>query len=73
MILLLGKPGQNLFCLFTVLCSVLLYSVIVAFCTFFNNDSQWRTQKISEGGQSFVTIVWRHKSTLGEVPKARPF
>jgi len=24
-------------------------------------------------GQSFVTIVWRHKSTLGEVPKARPF
>jgi len=21
---------------------------------------------------SFVTIVWRHKSTLGEVPKARP-
>jgi len=33
---------------------------------------QWRTQEISEGGQSFVTIVWRHKSTLGEVPKARP-
>jgi len=25
------------------------------------------------GGPSFVTIVWRHKSTLGEVPKARPF
>ena len=35
--------------------------------------AQWRTQKISEGGQSFVTIVWRHKSTLGEVPKARSF
>jgi len=35
--------------------------------------TQWRTQKISEGGPSFVTIVWRHKSTLGEVPKARPF
>jgi len=34
---------------------------------------QWRTQKISEGGPSFVTILWRHKSTLGEVPKARPF
>jgi len=25
------------------------------------------------GGESFVTIVWRHKSNLGEVPKARPF
>jgi len=25
------------------------------------------------GGPSFVTIVWRHKSTLGEVPKARRF
>jgi len=24
---------------------------------------QWRTQKKSEGGQSFVTIVLRHKST----------
>jgi len=34
---------------------------------------QWRTSKLSEGGQSFFTIVWRHKSTLGEVPKARPF
>jgi len=30
-------------------------------------SKQWRTQKFSEGGQSFVTIVWRHKSTLGEV------
>jgi len=29
---------------------------------------QWHRQKISEGGTSFVTIVWRHKSTLG-----RPF
>jgi len=39
---------------------------------------QWRTQKIFEGGQVSsqscdVTIVWCHKSTLGEVPKARPF
>jgi len=39
---------------------------------------QWRTQKISEGGQVSsqscdVTIVWRHKSTLGEMPKARRF
>jgi len=33
---------------------------------------QWRRQKISEGGQSFITIVWRHESTLGEVPKACP-
>jgi len=24
------------------------------------------------GGASFVTIVWRRKSTLREVPKARP-
>jgi len=32
---------------------------------------QWRTQKISGGGQSFVTIAWRHKSTLEEVPKTR--
>jgi len=30
-------------------------------------------RKFPRGGQSFVTIVWRHKSTLGEVPKARPF
>ena len=37
-----------------------------------HSHQQWCTQKISEGGQSFVTIVWRHKSTLGEVPKARP-
>jgi len=36
-------------------------------------NDQWRTQKISEGVQSFVTIVWCHKSTIGEVPKARPF
>ena len=36
-------------------------------------SGQWRTQKISDGGASFVTIVRRHKSTLGEVPKARPF
>ena len=34
--------------------------------------NQWRKQKISGGG-NFVAIVWRHKSTLGEVPKARPF
>jgi len=25
------------------------------------------------GWPNFVTIVWRHKSTLREVPKARPF
>jgi len=25
------------------------------------------------GGASFVTIVWRHISTLGDVPKSRPF
>jgi len=25
------------------------------------------------GGPSFVTIAWRHKSALKEVPKARPF
>jgi len=30
-------------------------------------------RKFSREGQSFVTIVWRHKSTLGEVPKAQPF
>jgi len=24
------------------------------------------------GGPSFVTIMWRHTSTLGEVPKTRP-
>jgi len=30
-------------------------------------------RKFPRVGQSFVTIVWRHKSTLGEVPKARPF
>ena len=24
------------------------------------------------GGPTFITIVWRHKSILGEVPKARP-
>jgi len=30
---------KNLFQLFTVLCSVLLDSVIVAICTFFTNDS----------------------------------
>jgi len=30
-------------------------------------------RKFPRRGQSFVTIVWRHKSTLGEVPKARPF
>jgi len=34
---------------------------------------QWRTQNISEGRSSFVTIVWHHKSTLGEMSKARPF
>jgi len=40
---------------------------------YFNHGGQWGTQKISEGGESFVTIVSRHKSTLGEVPKTRPF
>jgi len=30
-------------------------------------------RKFPREGLSFVTIVWRHKSTLGEVPKARPF
>jgi len=34
---------------------------------------QWRTQKISQGSQVYVTIVWRHKSTLGKVAKVRPF
>jgi len=33
---------------------------------------QWRTQKISEWEARF-TMVWRHKSTFGEVPKARLF
>jgi len=33
-----------------------------------NRLRQWRGQNISEGGAKF-----RHKSTLGEVPKARPF
>jgi len=46
--------------------------------SFAPGHSQWRTQKISEGygqvsSQSCdVTIVWRHKSTSGEVPTARP-
>jgi len=31
------------------------------------------SRKFSRGRPSFVTIVWRHKSTLVEVPKARPF
>jgi len=30
-------------------------------------------RKLRRGEQSFVTIVWRHKSTLGEAAKARPF
>jgi len=30
-------------------------------------------RKFPRGWPSFVTIVWRHKSTSGEVPKARPF
>jgi len=40
-------------------------------CEVYKN-CQRRTHKISEGRQSFVTLVWRHKSTLGEVPKAWP-
>ena len=34
---------------------------------------QWRTQKIYEGGNSFVTIAWRHTSTFREVLKTRTF
>jgi len=30
-------------------------------------------RKFPRGGPSFVTIVWRHKSTLGKGRKARPF
>ena len=33
--------------------------------------TQWHTQKVSEGGQSFVAIVRPHKSTLWGVPKAQ--
>jgi len=31
------------------------------------------SRKFPRGRQSFVKIVWRHKSTLRGVPKARPF
>ena len=32
--------------------------------TEWNVVSQWRTQKVSEGAQSFVTVVWRQKPAL---------
>ena len=37
------------------------YVIYTYFCMFFCSSMQWRTQKISRGGPSFVTIVWRHK------------
>jgi len=45
------------------------------------HSKTWNTVTASSGvrrkfprwGASFVTIVWRHKPTLGEVPMARPF
>jgi len=31
------------------------------------NRDQWRTQKISEGGASFVTIVWRQNHVTSQI------
>jgi len=54
--------------------SALKYKLFITTTAYFyTHQNQWRTQKISKGGQSFVTIVWRHKLTVGEVPNARPF